>query len=377
MLRTSTPGEVVRATRPSRSNTLRRTWLLAHRWLGFGLAAVLVLAGLTGSLLVLLEPVDEALNAQLFTVRETGPMALTPAVQSLRTQFPAGSSFVLRPPREPGESLRAIVRGPWAGTVFLHPSTGQELGRRGEGEGFFEFLFVLHSSLFASETGKAVLTLGSLGYVLMLVSGLVLWWPARWRAGLAVRTGAGLTRSIFDLHRAGGTLFGLVVGVSVVTGAYMAWHPLAQWVSQAAGQAPLLPPAVRPSAAAAVSLDTAVARAQALFPDGMVGYVQVPANDQSPVRVRLKLPDDPHPNGLTSVWLHPRSGEVLAARRWSALDPGTRAYAFIYPLHIGTLGGAPVLVATFIAGLLLAGYGVSGLWLWWRRRARGRPPRQA
>lgn len=372
MFRTSTPGEVVPA-RAAPSNALRRAWLLAHRWLGLGLAAVLVLAGLTGSLLVLLEPVDEALNAQLFTVRETGPVLLAPAVEALRAEFPAGTSFVLRPPREPGESLQAIVRGPWSGTVFLHPSTGQELGRRGEGEGFFEFLFVLHSSLFVGDTGKAVLTLGALGYLLMLVSGLVLWWPARWRAGLRVRTGAGLTQSLFDLHRAGGALFGLLVGLSVATGAYMAWHPIAQWASQATGSAPLRPPTVSPSAAPAVPLDAAVARAQALFPEGRVGYVQVPASDRSPLRVRLKLPDDPHPNGLTSVWLHPLSGEVLAAHRWSALDPGTRAYSIIYPLHIGTLGGTPVLVATFAAGVLLAGYGASGAWLWLRRRMWRRP----
>lgn len=375
MFRTSTPGEVTRQARHDRRIALRQAWTRAHRWLGLALAAVLVLAGLTGSLLLLLEPADEALNAHLFTVSETGPVSLTPAVKALRAAFPDGTSFVLRPPRKLGESLQAIVRGPWAGTVFLHPSTGEELGRRGDREGLFSFLFALHSSLLAGDTGKAVLTLGALGYLLMLVSGLVLWWPVRWRAGFSVRTGAGLTRSLFDLHRVGGALFGLLVGVSVATGAYMAWHPIAQWVSQATGQAPPRPPTVPSTAAPAVPLDVAVARAQALFPDGMVGYVQVPAGDRSPLRVRLKLPDDPHPNGLTSVWLHPLSGEVLVAHRWSALDPGTRAYSFIYPLHIGTLGGTPVLIATFAAGVLLAGYGASGMWLWWRRRMQGRPPR--
>ena len=102
----------------------------------------------------------------------------------------------------------------------------------------------------------------------------------------------------------------------------------------------------------------------------MVGYVQVPGSDVSPIRVRLRLPDDPHPNGLTSVWLHPRTGEVLAAHRWTDLDPGTRAYSFSYPLHIGELGGAPVLVATFLAGLILVGFGVSGCLIWWRRHSQ-------
>lgn len=347
---------------------LRSAWLLAHRWLGLGLAALLVLAGLTGSLLLVLEPLDEAVNERLFTVADAGPVALAPALAAARAEFPADTSFVLRPPREPGESLQVMVRGPWAGTVFMHPSTGLELGRRGEAEGFFSFLFVLHSSLFAGEAGKAALTLAAAGYVLMLVSGLVLWWPARWRAGFTVRLRTGLSRGLFDLHRVGGAVFGLVVAVSVVTGAYMAWHPIARWVSLASGQAPLRAPAVVPTAAPAVPLDIAVARAQALFRDARVGYVQVPASDRSPLRVRLRLPDDPHPNGLTSVWLHPRSGEVLAVHRWSELDPGTRAYSFIYPLHAGTLGGTPVLVASFLAGLVLVAFGVSGCWLWWRRR---------
>lgn len=366
---TSMPGDG--ALRPRM--TLRRAWLVAHRWLGLAVAAVLVLAGLTGALLVALEPVDEAVNERLFAVADPGPLALGPALDTLRADFPPGTPFVLRPPRAPGESLQVFARGDWKGTVFLHPSTGEELGRRSEDEGFFNFLFVLHTSLFAGDTGKAVLTLAALGYLLMLLSGLILWWPRSWRAGLSVRIDRGATPALLDLHRVGGAVFGLVVAVSVMSGAYMAWHPIARWVSAAMGQAQSSAPAVPARAGERLPLDRIVARAQAVFPAGMVGYVQVPGSDVSPVRVRLRLPDDPHPNGLTSVWLHPRSGEVLAAHRWTELDLGTRAYSFIYPLHVGELGGTPVLVATLVAGLLLVGFGVSGCWIWWSRRSRRAP----
>jgi uncharacterized iron-regulated membrane protein len=80
------------------------------------------------------------------------------------------------------------------------------------------------------------------------------------------------------------------------------------------------------------------------------------------------LPDDPHPNGLTSVWLHPRTGDVLAAHRWNELDPGAKAVAVVYPLHTGELGGPLLEVFTAANGLILATLGISGLWLWWRRR---------
>lgn len=122
----------------------------------------------------------------MFTVADPGPLALGPALDALRADFPPGTPFVLRPRRGPRESLQALVRGDWQRTVFFHPATSKELGRRSEGEGFFSFPFVLHSSLFAGDPGKAVLTLAALGYVLMLVSGLVLWWPRDLRAGLTV-----------------------------------------------------------------------------------------------------------------------------------------------------------------------------------------------
>lgn len=68
------------------------------------------------------------------------------------------------------------------------------------------------------------------------------------------------------------------------------------------------------------------------------------------------------------MWLHPRTGEVLGVHRWNELDPGARAVAVIYPLHTGTLGGLALEIVIAVAGLVLAMLGVTGVWLWWRRR---------
>jgi uncharacterized iron-regulated membrane protein len=123
------------------------------------------------------------------------------------------------------------------------------------------------------------------------------------------------------------------------------------------------------SKAAPVSLDELAARAQAQFPGDFIGYIQIPAESNRPVRIRMKLTDDPHPNGLTSIWLHPTTGAVLAVNRWNELDPGARAFSFVYPLHTGELGGVFLEAVIFISGLALGMLGISGIWLWWRRRA--------
>ena len=67
-------------------------------------------------------------------------------------------------------------------------------------------------------------------------------------------------------------------------------------------------------------------------------------------------------------WLNPATGDVLAARKWQDMDFGNGMVAFVYPLHTGQLGGLPLQVLTALVGLALGGLGLSGIWLWWRRR---------
>ena len=349
----------------------RRRWLLVHRWLALGLGVVLALQALVGTALLVARPLDRRAHPELFgapTHAALGPGRLEQVREALVHEWGAATWLTLRPPREPGESLWAMVHGAWDGTVYFDPATGAELGRRGEHEGVFNLLFEWHSSLLLGDAGKALLAGLALGYLVLLASGFVLWWPRRWRRALHVERRQSLQRLVFDLHRVGGALLGLLIGVLIASGAYMAWRPLSALLSAAAGDTPVaLPKVVSEADAAAMPLDAIVGRAALLFPAGEVGYVQAGAG-REPVRVRLRLPDDPHPNGLTSVWLHPQTGAVLAAVRWDHLDLGARAYAVVYPLHIGRWLGPAQQVVHALLGSALALLVGAGLWLWWQRR---------
>jgi uncharacterized iron-regulated membrane protein len=350
---------------------LRRIWLRLHRWTALGLGWLLVLTALLGAALVAAPPLDHRAHPELFHARSATRAAapLEPVRQRLLAEFGPASGLTLRPPRETDDTLWVRVRGSWNGTVYIDPASGLEQGRRGEHEGAYNLLFELHSQLLMGDAGKALLASVALAYTLLLLTGLALWWPRRWPPSLRVEFRKGGLRAFFDLHRTGGALLGLLILVSVLSGAYMAWPPLRAWVSQIAGQAPVPVPKVSAAdAGPAATLDVMVARAREAFPDAPIGYIHLPAQSARPVQVRFRLADDPHPNGLSSVWLHPVTGQVLAARRWSALDPGARAVSVIYPLHTGALGGPLHALLTAVTGLALATLGGSGLWLWWRRR---------
>jgi uncharacterized iron-regulated membrane protein len=381
----------------------RKVWMWLHRWVGLTLGLLLAAAALLGALMTVLRPLDEALHPALFRapahavgapVAQVDPGARTAMAGAAATasaspsaaeaapletlrrriaaEFGPQSTITLRPPREDGESLRVLVRGPaWEGTLYLDPATLAELGRRGETDGAANLVFELHSALLLGDTGKAVLAFTSLAYLALLVTGLVLWWPttrAQWRHAFKLKLDKGATRGLFDLHRFGGAVLGLLVAVAVASGAWMAYRPIGGWVNAMVGDAATKPPKVGKDHGERVTLDAMVAQARARWPEGQIGYVQLAASDGKPVRIRFKLPGDPHPNGLSSIWMHPVDGHVLGQQRLEQLDLATRSTAWIYPLHAGELFGTANRVVTGVVGLVLFGMGVTGTWLWWRRR---------
>ena len=374
-----------------RSASLRLWWKLAHRWIGLTVGLVLVLTALTGTLMTIARPLDAWLHADLLWVApdagiasgvpERGSAAaadkagvLERVRQQLASEFGPQSSFRLRLPQQPGDSLWALVRGQWEGTVYFDPGTAVELGRSGEHLVLVNLLLELHGTLLMGETGKLILAVAAFAYLFLCISGLLLWWPARWRHAWSIKLRVGRTRALFDLHRVGGALLGLLIAVCVVSGAYMAWRPLSVAVTALSGVAVMVAPEL-PTVLAETDvlthvapLDLHVLNARAAMPQAKITFIQTAAAPGKPVRIRLKLPDDPHPLGLSTIWLHPVTAQVLAVQRWDQLDPGTRAYSVMYPLHIGELGGPMHIWAVAVLGLALAGFGISGIWLWWRRR---------
>ncbi|MDH0867102.1 PepSY-associated TM helix domain-containing protein [Mitsuaria sp. GD03876] len=369
--------------------TARRAWMWLHRWTGLTLGMLLAAAALLGTLMTVLRPLDEAMHPELFralprvAAQQSGATDIAPAPEAsstpfetvrrrMATEFGAKSTMTIRPPREDGESMRVLVRGPgWEGTLYLDPVTLAELGRRGEAEGLANTVFELHSALLLGDTGKAVLAFTALAYLALLVTGLILWWPmnaAQWRHAFKLKLDKGTTRGLFDLHRFGGAVLGLLVAVAVASGAWMAYRPIGGWVNTLVGDAAPKPPKVGKDHGERVPLDVIVAEGRARWPDGQLGYVQLGASDTRPVRLRFRLPGEPHPNGLSSIWAHPVDGHVLGQQRWDQLDLAGRSTAWIYPLHAGELFGIANRVITGLVGLVLFGMGVTGAWLWWRRR---------
>jgi uncharacterized iron-regulated membrane protein len=353
---------------------LRRSLLLGHRWLGLLLALPLLLVAASGALLAAGKPLDEWLNRHLFqTATATSAAPAVDAVHAaLRQRYGEDAGFTLRLPQQPGDSLRVFVRASgFSGMAFYDPASAAWLGQRGDVQGWWPWLFELHSELLLGDTGKGLLSISAAGMLLLVLAGGVLGWPRRGGAGLRVAWRAPAPRLWRDAHRVGGLLLLPLVLAIVASGVYMAWTPVRGWVSQALGETPAKPPRLPIQAADASSpspplLSTIVAAATRPWPEGRVVYVTL--RHGQPLRVRVRLPHDPHPNGLSSAWFDPRDGRELARVRVEQLDTGQRWVSWIYPLHSAQLLGPVQPMVWVLAGAALLTLAGSGVWLWWKRR---------
>lgn len=358
--------------------TLRKLVLNVHLVLGLTAGLLLTSAGLTGSLLVWRAEIDAALHPELLRV-EPGPSRapLQHAVEQVRAAFPESPVLYVRVAREPRTTHTVVVGGTEPRQVFVDPYRGTVLGARGETETFANALFHWHHTLFAGETGERVMGATALLLLAMVATGLVVWWPGMRRLGqglLVKWRRAGWKRRNFDLHRAGGFWSTAFLVLVAVTGSSLVFHDAYMaGLNRVTGSPPRpAAPVVEPvPGAPALPLDRLVEMAMARLPGGELTVVTLPQAATAPVVVRGKVDAELHPNGRNFLYLHPQTGQFLAAEHALTAPAGTRAYNILYPLHIGRWGGTLTRVLYSLLGLVPLGLLVSGV-LMWRNRTGGK-----
>lgn len=368
----------------------RRVWLQIHKVLGLALGLWFLLMGVTGSLLVYYRGLEAQLDARL---REqpgvTAPAKIAEVHRTLVAAHPQrGTGWRIEVPPRPGEPVTARFLKPveTQGAYFApllattDPSGRTLVANRFWGETPGTWIYDLHFSLLGGELGVKVVGWGGVALAASLVSGLVIWWPARgrWRQALRLRRGVSTVRRVYDLHTVFGALGAVLLLILALTGSAMALPDLVK--PMIASVSPLTPvprPAVPPPAEAAgprLDADAAIARAMQAFPGAQVRWIDTPATDGGLYRIRLRQPGEPgdrFPDTL--VWIDSTRGEIVARRDPRHFSAGDTVWQWMHPLHSGEGFGPVGRLLVCLCGVLPVLLAVTGLWRWLdKRRARRR-----
>ena len=364
----------------------RQLWVQLHLWPGLLLGAVFALLGLTGSVLCFYPELDLLLNpAQQVAISLATPPRLQPALTALQQAYPQyPGAWRLEMPLAEGRPLNARYYAPaeTAGRSFaplmvtLDPQTQQVSSSRFWGDYAMTWIFDLHYSLLLERPGR--ITVGVVGILCLfsLLSGLYLWWPSRrqWVTAIRPKIRSGVVRATYDWHTLSG-LYGLVVLATLCfTGVVLALpeyvnpliqniSPLSKWTS---------PSSEIPAGRSMISVDAAISRATALFPQARLRWVETPKNEHGVFRLNLWQANEPgYRFPKTNVWIDAYSAKVLAVRDPNQHSAGDTFLAWQHPLHNGEAFGLTGRILACVAGLLPLLLWVTGSLRWLqKRRAR-------
>lgn len=354
-----------------------------HLWLAITLGGIFVLSGLTGSILVFDHALDETLNADLlltdhplrseerlpYDVLWERAVVFAAAHNSKITGFTA-------PRHETSTQMFWMKSNDSKDTalneVFLHPVSGEILGQRVWGDYFTSFLYVFHYTLWLGKNGKLLIGFTGIGCLLLLISGLYVWWPRgqgrhQWKAALTIKSKAGLLRRLFDLHRVAGIYGLLVLFVVVFTGVYMIFPESFRAVTP--HTSPLLRAgALEQATTPQLTANQAFEIAKTALPESSFSRLYSGDGKQAWL-MTFATPGDPkEDHGYSRLTLDPTNGQILDTRNWQTAPIGDRFFEWMMPLHngsgLGWIGRALVCISGFLPLVLM----ITGIWRWLRKR---------
>ncbi len=271
-----------------------------------------------------------------------------------------GKSQFLRP--NFGIPARATV-------VYVNPYSAEVLGQLKESDRFATWARKLHSSLQQGDSWRWMIELAASWTMVMLVTGVYLWWPVAGQSGLPQKNAKGRI-AWRQWHAFMGVALGLISFVIITTG--LTWSQNAgsqiKWARDATGQTPPRIPAQFKSAGSAgaqpLTWEQAVKAIRQQAPE-VAMMVMAPKGPEGFWRANQM--DRGDPTKRFDLLLDAYSGEKLFYSGWAEQTAFGKATAIGIPFHRGEFGlWNQVLLFVFGAGILFSL--VSGWVMFFKRR---------
>lgn len=328
-----------------------------------------------------------------------GPIASPDAqVGAALAAVPGAALHKYQLPASPDDAVQVIVGKNGKETrVWVDPTTTRVLKVEGEEQRPMRLVFHLHGELLAGPAGSILVETAACWAIVMLLTGLYLWWPrgGRGLAGVLYPRLRGGKRVFWrDIHAVAGIWVSFAALFLIVTGLpwAQAWGSYLREIRQVTGTTdgpiewtiggrnpaladdPMLGDhaehrgmTMKHAAPKPGELARVIAAVRPLHIAGPVliappiagkaGWTATSDADDRPLRSEAVI------DGAT--------GEVLATKRFDQRHWIDRAVGYGIAIHEGAFFGLANQLLGTLTAMLLATLSVSGVVMWWRRRPKG------
>lgn len=360
---------------------------IVHLWLGLASGLLVCFLGLSGCILAFQREIERITVDEQYVLPQKAEM-LPPSVlrQSAAVALPGK---VLHSVTYAGSDHAAVVSSyhsdpDYYYLIYINPYSGRVLRVRDMNRDFFRIVLDGHFYLWLPPAiGKPIVASGTLIFVVLMISGMILWWPknkAARKQRFTIKWQARWRRVNYDLHSVLGFYMSWVSIFIAITGLVWGFEWMSQLVYRlsSGGKAPIAfyEPLSDPSAKRNTNLspeDVLFGNMRREYPEAATLEVHFPATDSSALEVAA------NPDADTYWQTDYRYFDRYTLRELPVTHPyGRYRQAGVadkitrmnYDVHVGAIAGLPGKVLAFCASLLAASLPVTGFLIWRGRRKK-------
>lgn len=381
---------------------MKRFFAKVHVWLSIPFGIIIAIVCLTGAILVFETEILELCYPSRYFVKEMKGELLPPAalMEAARQQLPDSIKINgIRVSSDPRRTYQLVLPGKKA-ACFIDPYTAGITGID-DGKGFFMKTMRLHRWLLdeykrdgSFARGKAIVGYSTLALVIIIISGLVIWYPRNKKVlknRLKIKTKSGWFRFLYDLHVSGGFYAALLLLVLSLTGLTWSfgWYRNAFYtafgVSTNQPQAHAAAPS--PSAKTSGEKDSqgrsgsaerkgkqqkrtdytqwaeVLSDLQSRYPE----YKSITIQDGA---ATVSTADYGNTRGSDRYSFDPATGKITGTQLYKDLPDSGKIRGWIYSVHAGTWGGMTTRILSCLVSLLGAVFAITGYYFWIKKKIR-------
>lgn len=374
------------------NKTVRKISVKLHLWLGLLSGIVVFIVCITGCMYAFKDEINDISQPWKFIPSQQKAILLPTQVleisnREIKDTKPTAITY--------GESFDAVFvdyYNPKSGmsTVYIDQYDGQVLKtvtKSFDDFDFFRFVLTGHRTLWLPPAvGKPIVGFGILFFVVLLITGIILWWPKKWnkktiKNNFTLKRKASLSRLNLDLHNVlGGYAFPILLILSL-TGLIWSFNWFSESVYYITSGGKELKPYTLPKSDTlnianqlADPLDKLYVQLRAEEPDATTFYFALPSNNDGVVRVSIV-----HQRGsyyktdnlfFDQYTLKPLEGSGPYAGKYTEASGADKFRRMNLEIHDGRILGIWGKIIVFTAGLIGASLPVTGFIIWFRRRKK-------
>jgi uncharacterized iron-regulated membrane protein len=256
--------------------------------------------------------------------------------------------------------------------AFVDPYRGDLISLYDSRSGFFFTMFSLHRWLLMGDTGKLIVGISTSIFLFIIITGLILWWPAtraKLKQHLTLKWG-GWKRINHDLHIVIGFYTSIFLFAFAFTG--LAWsfewfNNGIYWVTGTENKRPDPPSSVYQANARTVSFEHIYTAIKEQVPQADYFQIVRPKDSISTFTVTVMPADAIHERASDQYFFDQYTGELAGTSLFQERNLGQRVRSTFYPVHVGSIGGLPGRIIAFLSCVAGFTFPITGLILWLNR----------